>query len=162
MKKRWTTFAIVTVTVLAVVAAGSVLLAQEREQRRERVHRAEHMMTRLAAALELTDEQSAALSAIMEEQMAGGVEQRDAVNDARRLLHTVVSDPEADEQQVIDAVRTVSAEMERMALEQHRLTIRISEVLTPEQMDQFQELIPRRMERFDGRGHRHGRFGDGT
>ncbi len=160
--KRMITLTIVAVVVLAVVAAGSTLLAQEREQRQERAHRGEHRMARLAEALELTEEQSTELSAIMQERMTGGVEGRDAMNDARLQLHAVVSDPEADEQQVLDAVRAVSAEIEQHALEQHRFTIRISEVLTPEQMEQFQELIPRRMERFEGRSHRHGRFGDGA
>ena len=160
--KRLITLTIVGLAVLVVVTAGFPLLAEERRPA-EREHRGEHMMTRLAETLELTEEQRAELSAIMEEQRTGAVDgQREAALEAKRRLQTVVGDPEADEQAVIDAVGALSAETEKLALEQHRLTLEIAEVLTAEQMDKFQELAPRRMERFERRSRRHGRSGDGA
>ena len=93
------------------------------------------MMEHLAETLELTEEQRVELEAIFAEHPRA--KDDETLSQAKDELRGVIHDPAASEQDVMDAVRAVSAETERVALERHRVTQQISEILTAEQMQKL-------------------------
>jgi Spy/CpxP family protein refolding chaperone len=114
--------------------------------------RGEGFVARMAEELELSEEQSAALQGIFDKYHDGAKGQ--ALREARARVHEVVTDPAADEQQVLEAVRQASALAEQRALERHQMTIEISQVLNEEQLRKLDEMRELRAER-RGRGGRH-------
>jgi Spy/CpxP family protein refolding chaperone len=161
----WTMGGMAVLFAAAVLIAGMPVLAQNGPgfgppEDRPGMHRGERMMAYLAEELELSEEQRVELEAIFAENPRGRDDE--ALSQARDELRGVVHDLAASEQDVLEAVRAVSAETERVALERHRAMQQIGEILTAEQMQKFEELRQERpMRQGRGRHQGRGRSGDG-
>lgn len=109
--------------------------------------------------LDLTDEQREQVHARVDEAMAGELGQ--ILQDRRQKHHELqqlIHDPSTEEAAITAAVRRITADSELLALAQHRLSVSVFEVLTPEQREQALELLaeqPPRMHRMQRRMHRH-------
>jgi len=115
---------------------------------------------RLAAVLDLTDEQRAQTAEIFNRYAARDDEEDGegarGLREARRDLRRAVRDASSTEQDVRDAAVRVSSEEEMAALSRHRMVVELDGVLTAEQRNQLAEI---REQRGPGAfpGGRHGR-----
>jgi len=115
------------------------------------------MMDRLADKLELSEAQRGQLKEILARYRSGS--QGDgfkALHQARTQLESLVRDPSANEQQVLEAARALSTQAEQSALQRHRMSVDIDSILTDAQRQKAKEL---RAEEAGKTGRFHGRRG---
>ncbi len=111
------------------------------------------MMERMADTLGLTDAQRAQLQAILTRYQSAGLhENMKALFQARTQMSSLVGDPSANEQQVVEAARSVAAQSEQVALQRHRMAVEIDSILTDDQRQKAKEM---RAERAAKPGHFH-------
>ncbi len=120
---------------------------------------AERMMERMTEKLDLSAQQQDQLGALLEanrENMQAG---RDDMRSARETLKDAVAAENLDESAIRQASAVVASLQTEHALNRAAFLQQIREILSPEQMAEFQELKERRHER---RAERRGRgFGPG-
>lgn len=115
-------------------------------------------------ALDLTTEQEQAIQQLIEERHAGMSEEKHKeMQEAHHQLMEVIHDPDATDDQVLEAARQVSAFQEEMAVERHKMAVAIFEILTEEQRQKLLEMkekMQQHHESFPGGMHKmHGRHG---
>jgi Spy/CpxP family protein refolding chaperone len=130
--------------VVAAAGFGLMALAQPGPGHGPQARGMEHlhrMLMHMADELELTDAQRDQIHDVVKGSgVDAHVEQMEALRASKQRLGSVIHDPDATDQQVIDASRAVAEVEERLALERHRMFVAINGVLTPEQQERVKEL----------------------
>ena len=121
------------------------------------------LLGRMADKLDLTEEQRADIEAITDEAKPEAKEARQAVREAMRALHEATAD--GTEAEIIAAGKAVGDAMTEQALLRAITMKQIKEILTDEQLAEFEELKAEMRERMqqrrkDGDGPR-GKRGEG-
>ena len=121
------------------------------------------LLGRLADRLELTEAQRAEIKAIMEGTRSEAEEARKAVGEAMKALHEATAD--GTEAEIIAAGKAVGDTLTEQALLRATITKQIKEILTEEQLAQFEELKAQMKERMQqyrkGEGKPRGERGEG-
>ncbi len=107
------------------------------------------LLGRMADKLELTDEQRADIKAITEEAKPEAEEVRQAVREAMKALHEATAD--GTKAEIIAAGKAVGDTMTEQALLRAATMKQIKEILTDEQLTQFEELKAEMKERMQQR-----------
>jgi Spy/CpxP family protein refolding chaperone len=99
-------------------------------------------IARVAHQLDLSDDQRGQLRATVDRYMEGELGQlmqnrRTQRHDLGRLIH----DPSSDENAIVDAVRQTALDAERRALERHRLTVALFDILDEQQRAEARQRI---------------------
>ena len=102
----------------------------------------EGMVDHMTQELGLSDAQKSQLRAILDKYHSGEFgDTMKAFHDSRAQLETLVHDPAATDQQVLDAARQAGAQGEKVAIQHHRMAVEINAILTPEQRDKAKQLM---------------------
>ena len=122
-----------------------------------------HLLGRLADKLELTEEQRAEVKAIVEGTQPEAEEARKAVREAMKALHEATT--KGTEAEIIAAGKAVGDAFTEQALLRAAIMKQVKEILTDEQLAQFEELKAEMRDRMqqrrkDGDGP-HGKRGEG-
>ncbi len=113
-------------------------------------------MHHLVEQLELSDVQRDDLGVVFSEHVDGNRLQRDSLKAARQLLEELVHAPQLDEIAIRNAAAEVAAIEADLAVSRATFLQQLRQVLTPEQLTEFEELQQQRRARAEKRheGHR--------
>ena len=161
--KRSVRFRLILFTVVALLAGGAAALAQGYRGGGPPEHGfggpgpGLGFLREVFHELDLTPEQREQIHGRLDEAMNGELGQllkyqMQKHHDLQKLIH----DPSTDEATITAAVRRVTADAELLALAQHRLSVSVFEVLTPEQRAKALELLAEAPAPMQRRMHRHG------
>jgi Spy/CpxP family protein refolding chaperone len=99
----------------------------------------------MLAALELTDEQKEAIHEVLMQAHEGSLKELDeAARSARTALDETIHDFSASERDVRKAAQEYGRRAADLAVEQHRLTTTVEQMLSPQQREKLRELIANR------------------
>ena len=101
-------------------------------------------MAFMAQELDLNAEQRDRIRTLKREIWSGELgEKTRTMNEAHADLQKLIRDPDADQTQVLEAVRALAVPTEEIALARHRLAVEIAAVLTPEQREKARRFARR-------------------